>query len=221
MKTTRHASAYPGAHPAAQPATQPAAPRHAGAGSVRIIGGAWRGSKLRVPAVPGLRPTPDRVRETVFNWLGQQLSGMRCLDLFAGSGALGMEAASRGAARVDLVERHTQLAQALQDAATRLGADNVHVHTGDAMGFLARCPAGSFDVVFIDPPFAAAGAHEKALAGAARVLDVHGRVYLEAPDSASLQAWASKGWRLLRSARAGHVHYALLQRDDEPAAASD
>ncbi|MDE2120250.1 MAG: 16S rRNA (guanine(966)-N(2))-methyltransferase RsmD [Betaproteobacteria bacterium] len=188
-------------------------PRHTGPGSVRIIGGQLRGSKLRVPAVAGLRPTPDRVRETLFNWLGQDLHGMRCLDLFAGSGALGLEAASRGAERVDMVERHAQLAQALRDAGERLKAQAVHVHVGDALGFAAGRPAGSYDIVFIDPPFDLAGAHEKALAQAARILDEHGRVYLEAPDADSLRRWVADGWEVLRSARAGHVHYALLRRD--------
>lgn len=195
------------------PPTASRPPRHAGAGSVRIIGGRLRGSKLRVPEVAGLRPTPDRVRETLFNWLGQDLQGLRCLDLFAGSGALGLEAASRGAARVDMVERHAQLAHALREAARRLGADAVQVHTADALGFAAACTPGSYDVVFIDPPFGVEGAHERALAQAARVLAEHGRVYLEAPDAASLQRWAGAGWEVLRSARAGQVHYALLRRD--------
>ena len=196
------------------PAPAPQRARHAGPGSVRIIGGRLRGSRLRVPVVAGLRPTPDRVRETLFNWLGQNLHGLRCLDLFAGSGALGLEAASRGAARVDMVERKPLLARALGDAALRLGADAVRVHAAEALGFAAACAPASYDVVFIDPPFDLAGAHERALAQAARLLDRDGRVYLEAPDAASLQRWAATGWRLLRSARAGHVHYALLGRDD-------
>ena len=190
----------------------PRSPRP-GAGSVRIIGGHLRGSKLRVPDVPGLRPTPDRVRETLFNWLGQDLQGLRCLDLYAGSGALGLEAASRAAARVDMVERHPALARALQEAAQRLGAQSVRVHTGDALAFAAAQATGSYDVVFVDPPFAQAGAHERALAQAARLLAAHGRVYLEAPDAPSLQRWAAAGWEVLRSARAGQVHYALLRRD--------
>ncbi len=196
---------------------RPAAPspraRHGGAGSVRIIGGRFRGSKLRVPEVSGLRPTPDRVRETLFNWLGQDLHGLRCLDLYAGSGALGLEAASRGAARVDMVERNPLLARALLEAGRRLQADAVQVHEADALQFAAARAPGSYDVVFVDPPFAQAGAHEQALAQAARVLAPHGRVYLEAPDPASLQRWVEPGWEVLRSARAGQVHYALLRRD--------
>ena len=193
----------------------------AGPGSVRIIGGQLRGSKLRVPDMPGLRPTPDRVRETLFNWLGQDLRGLRCLDLYAGSGALGLEAASRGAERVDMVERQAMLVRALAETAQRLGADAVRVHAGDALAFAAAQAAGSYDVVFVDPPFAQAGAHERALAQAARVLAPHGRVYLEAPDAASLQRWAAAGWEVLRSARAGQVHYALLRRDAGAAARLD
>ncbi len=192
-----------------------------GAGSVRIIGGRLRGSRLRVPDVPGLRPTPDRVRETLFNWLGQDLQGLRCLDLYAGSGALGLEAASRAASRVDMVERHRVLAEALKEAAQRLGAQSVRVHAGDALAFAAAQAAGSYDVVFVDPPFAQAGAHELALAQAARLLAPQGRVYLEAPDGPSLQRWAAAGWEVLRSARAGQVHYALLRRDPGAAPALD
>ena len=194
----------------------PAAPaastrRHRGAGSVRIVGGRLRGSRLAVPDLAGLRPTPDRVRETLFNWLGQQLPGLRCLDLFAGSGALDLEAASRGAARVDMVERHAQLARALRLAAERLHADAVQVHSGDALAFAAACAPGSYDLVFVDPPFDLQGLHQRALAQAARVLAVDGLVYLEAPDAASLREWAAGGWEIVRSARAGQVHYALLR----------
>lgn len=188
------------------------APRNA-PGSVRIIGGRLRGSKLRVPDVPGLRPTPDRVRETLFNWLGQDLQGLRCLDLYAGSGALGLEAASRGASHVDLVERHPTLAGALRDSCQRLGVESAQVHAGDALAFAATRPAASYDVVFVDPPFTLEGAHERALAQAARLLEPHGRVYLEAPDAPSLRRWAQRGWEVLRAARAGQVHYALLRPD--------
>ena len=196
-----------------RPAASSPRARHGGAGSVRIIGGRLRGSKLRVPEVAGLRPTPDRVRETLFNWLGQDLQGLRCLDLYAGSGALGLEAASRGAARVDMVERNPLLARALLDACRRLQADAVQVHEADALQFASTRAPASYDVVFVDPPFAQAGAHEQALAQAARVLAPHGRVYLEAADAASLRRWVEPGWEVLRSARAGQVHYALLRRD--------
>lgn len=122
-------------------------------GRVRIIGGRWRSSRLDVPSLPGLRPSSDRVRETLFNWLQPGLPGARCLDLFAGTGALGLEAASRGAAQVVLVERDRMLAQSLRDACRRLGADGVEVVQADALAWLARPPADRFDVVFLDPPF--------------------------------------------------------------------
>ena len=198
------------------PATRPAGrPSQRGPGVVRIIGGSLKRSKLMVADRPGLRPTPDRVRETLFNWLGQDLGGLRCLDLFAGSGALGLEAASRGAASVDLVERDPRLAKLLADACTRLGATQVHVHARDALQFAAGRPAASYDLVFIDPPFtqAASGLHAAALAAAARLLTPGGQAYLEAPDARLLDAWsAGPDWAVHRQDRAGAVHYALLQR---------
>ena len=126
-----------------------------GPGHVRIIGGRLRGSKLPVPALPGLRPTADRVRETLFNWLAPMLPGARVLDLFAGTGALGFEAASRGASQVQLLERDASLANALRASATRLHADAVRVECADALAWLARPPTASFDLAFLDPPFAA------------------------------------------------------------------
>ena len=199
-----------------RPSTPPhPAPRSPGL--VRIIGGRFKRSKLDVADRPGLRPTPDRVRETLFNWLGQDLSGWRCLDLFAGSGALGLEAASRGAARVDLVERDPSLARMLADNGRRLGAAAVAVHALDALQFAARCTDAGYDLIFIDPPFGAAGLHQQALAASARLLADGGLVYLETPSAELLQQLATAPtWQLLRSARAGAVHYALLQR---PAAA--
>ena len=107
-------------------------------GEIRLIGGRWKRSKLTVPSVPGLRPTPDRVRETLFNWLGQDMTGLRCLDLFAGSGALGLEAASRGAREVVMVEQDPSLADALRRHVTRLGGAQVQVHRGDALQWLDR-----------------------------------------------------------------------------------
>ena len=121
---------------------------------VRIIAGRLRGSKLEVPDRPGLRPTPDRVRETLFNWLAPRIEGARCLDLFAGSGALGLEAISRGAASVVLVERDPALAASLRAAIARLGATGAEARCTDALAFLAG-PATPFDLVFVDPPFGA------------------------------------------------------------------
>ena len=120
---------------------------------VRIIGGQWKRSKLAVLDQPGLRPTPSRVRETLFNWLGQDLTGWRVLDAFAGSGALGFEAASRGAAEVLLLERDTALVRQLAAARAQLKADAVQVLAADAMAWLARCAAARFELVLLDPPF--------------------------------------------------------------------
>jgi 16S rRNA (guanine966-N2)-methyltransferase len=124
-------------------------------GHVRIIGGRLRGSKLPVPDLPGLRPTADRVRETLFNWLQGETRGARVVDLFAGTGALGLEAASRGAGEVLLLERDPRVAQGLRDTAQRLHADAVRVETADALAWLGRPPAATFDLAFLDPPFAA------------------------------------------------------------------
>ncbi len=120
--------------------------------SVRIIGGAWRGRRLRFPGAPGLRPSADRRRETLFNWLGGRLEGTRCLDLFAGSGALGFEAASRGAAEVVLVEASREVARALAASRAALAATAVRVEQARAARYLERAPA-AFDIVFLDPPF--------------------------------------------------------------------
>ncbi|MCU0973474.1 MAG: 16S rRNA (guanine(966)-N(2))-methyltransferase RsmD, partial [Burkholderiales bacterium] len=123
-----------------------------GANRVRIIGGAWRRRFVHFPAVEGLRPSPDRVRETLFNWLGHDLTGLACLDLYAGSGALGFEAASRGAARVLMVERDRVVARALRENAARLAATQVEVVQADALAHL-RHDTRMYDVVFLDPPF--------------------------------------------------------------------
>src|SRR4051794_19363664 len=123
-------------------------------GKVRIIGGRWRGTRLPVPASPGLRPSSDRVRETLFNWLMPVLAGARVVDVFAGTGALGLEAVSRGAAHAALVERDTALARSLRETVTRLSAQKaVEVAHGDALAWLARQAPASFDVAFVDPPF--------------------------------------------------------------------
>src|SRR5687767_1951441 len=125
---------------------------HSNKAGVRIIAGEYRGRRIAVPDRPGLRPTPDRVRETLFNWLGQRLDGLACLDLFAGSGALGFEAASRGAGRVVMVENDRQAFDALEDARKTIGFGTVELIYGDAFDYLARGD-GAFDVVFLDPPF--------------------------------------------------------------------
>ena len=178
---------------------------------VRIVGGQWKRSKLPVADVPGLRPTPDRVRETLFNWLGQDLSGWRCLDAFAGSGALGFEAASRGAAEVVLVERERQLVAALNTVKQRLGAVHLRVETADALAWMARCAPASFELIFIDPPFDAPLV-EPALALAQRLLVPQGFVYVEAGQAVQ----PPLGFKLHRQARAGAVHFHLLQRAASP-----
>src|SRR3989304_2759161 len=124
------------------------------ANRVRIIGGLWRSRAIPFPDLPGLRPTPDRVRETLFNWLGQNLAGRHCLDLYAGSGALGFESLSRGAASVAMGGRAPNARRALHDNAALLGARDLNVVCGDALEFLAGVPVSArFDVVFLDPPF--------------------------------------------------------------------
>jgi len=178
---------------------------------VRIIGGVWKRSKLPVADRPGLRPTPDRVRETVFNWLGQSLDGWRCVDAFAGSGALGFEAASRGAAEVVLVERDAALVASLDAVRQRLGAQNVRVERADALQWLARAAARSVDLVFLDPPFDS-DLLVPALAAAATIVGDGGFVYVEAPAAVGSAAAAALGLAPHRDGRAGAVHFQLLRR---------
>ena len=172
--------------------------------TVRIIGGTWRSRILEFPDAADLRPTPDRVRETLFNWLGQDLSGLACLDLFAGSGALGFEALSRGAASCVMVEKDAAALRALRDNAQKLGARNLTVVRGDALEF-ARETRTPFDVVFVDPPYRL-GLQVAALKRVHALLAPHGRVYVE---SASIFV-PPLGWRVLKSGRAGNVHFHLL-----------
>ncbi len=175
--------------------------------TVRIIGGLWRSRLIEFPDAADLRPTPDRVRETLFNWLGRDLSGMVCLDLFAGSGALGFEALSRGAASVIMVEKNPAVLRALRDNAQKLGATGLTVVRGDALEFV-RGARSRFDVVFVDPPYRL-GMQVAALGLLRGLLAEGGRVYLEG-DSAFE---APRGWAILRRARAGNVHFHLLARE--------
>jgi 16S rRNA (guanine966-N2)-methyltransferase len=174
---------------------------HSNKGKIRIIAGEYRGRRLSVPDRPGLRPTPDRVRETLFNWLGQSLEGLSCLDLFAGSGALGFEAASRGAARVVMVEQDRAVFDLLKKARDQIGARQVEVVLGDAFAYLRRMQ--SFDVVFLDPPFG-----QNALPTVFRQLKpaTGMRVYVEAEEP-----FTADGWGELKRARAGQVSYQLLE----------
>ncbi|MBL8288384.1 MAG: 16S rRNA (guanine(966)-N(2))-methyltransferase RsmD [Rubrivivax sp.] len=178
------------------------------AGEVRLIGGRWKRTRLPVADKPGLRPTPDRVRETLFNWLGQDLTGWRVLDAFAGSGALGFEAASRGATEVVLVERDAAVARTLETVGTRLAAAGVRVVRGDALAWMAGCGPEPFHLVLLDPPFDA-GLHAAALAAAAPLVADGGFVYVE--SAAPLQALPA-GLAPWRSLRAGAVHAQLLRR---------
>ena len=178
---------------------------------IRIIGGQWRRTRLKVIDKPGLRPTPDRVRETLFNWLGQDLSGWRCVDAFAGTGVLGLEAASRGATQVLMVEQDAVLVRDLQDNVARLKASMVTVQRGDAVSALARLGAASVDLVFLDPPFDGPW-FEPALTAATRVVPVGGWVYLEAPVAWSADTLGPLGLQCERHLKAGAVHAHLLQR---------
>lgn len=179
-------------------------------GYIRIVGGHLRGSRITVPVAEGLRPTPNRVRETLFNWLQPVISGARCLDLFAGSGAVGIEAISRGAAAVTFVEREPRLAAALRDNLARLHADVGEVRCSDAVAYL-RQPAQAFDIVFMDPPFAldlaplAAQALESNAWLAAQAL-----IYIELPAGARAQL--PHNWELHREGRAGALGYSLYRR---------
>lgn len=202
--------------------TGAAPPRGAGAaappaatGSVRIIGGRLRGSKLPVADRPGLRPTADRVRETLFNWLGPALPGARVLDAFAGTGALGLEACSRGAAEVLMLERDPGLAAQLRASVERLKAADVQVEAVDALAWLRRPPARRFDLAFLDPPFAD-GLHAAALAALAPHLAPGAWVYVEAPLAAPVAPPA--GWRVHREGATREVAYALWRSPGEDAA---
>jgi len=178
---------------------------------VRIIGGAWRSRLISFPARTDLRPTPGRVRETLFNWLGQDLDGKICLDLFAGSGALGFEAASRGATRVVMVERDSGAFRALQASAAALKAGSVELKCADALEFL-RADGGTYDVVFLDPPFRADYLPQVLPALIPR-LAPGAMVHVEAPRAPAV----SPPWEVLRSGRAGAVTHQLLKwTRDEP-----
>lgn len=173
---------------------------------VRIIGGAWRSRLISFPPRKELRPTPDRVRETLFNWLGQDLTGTTCLDLFAGSGALGFEAASRGARRVVMVERDAAVYRALQESRAALAAAAVELRRADALEFL-RADAGLYDVVFLDPPFRS-DYWPRLAPLLPRHLAPGALIYYESATRPELPA----GWEVLKQGQAGHVRYQLLRR---------
>jgi 16S rRNA (guanine966-N2)-methyltransferase len=179
---------------------------------LRIIGGSWRGRKLRFPPTPEIRPTPDRVRETLFNWLAPRIVGARCLDLFAGSGALGLESLSRGAAHVTFVERDGAAASELRARLTEFGGKDGVVEQGDAVHFLNGTPASPFDIVFLDPPFAS-----DLLTATAALLEEKGwlasdaLIYAECPARSGLPSLPPT-WIATKAKQAGEVGYHLLKR---------
>ncbi len=182
---------------------------------LRIIGGTWRGRRFRFPPSPEIRPTPDRVRETLFNWLGSRVSGARCLDLFAGSGALGLEALSRGAVQVTFVEQDSAAARELESRLGEWGAQGGEVQRRDALQFLARPAPPPFDIVFLDPPFSA-----NLLQGTAELLESRqwlaagALIYVECAAREGLPALPAT-WTLVRAKHAGEVGYHLLARSEQ------
>lgn len=182
---------------------------------VRIIGGKHRGRKLPVADAPGLRPTPDRVRETLFNWLGQNLTGWHCLDLFAGSGALGFEAASRGAASVLLVEQAPRVAKSLEAAAALLNEPGLQVVCADALTYLAkpRVISAPLDLVFLDPPYGQ-GWLDKIIMPLLPHLAEGARLYLESEQL--LPERPAPGLTCIRQGKAGQVHYHLYVYEPSP-----
>ena len=186
-------------------------PDNAGRNSVRIIAGAWRGRRISFPELPGLRPTPDRVRETLFNWLQHSIAGTRCLDLFAGSGAIGLEAISRGAREVVFVESAQQAARALQEQLVRFGGQAKGRVMEMGAGRFLRTTTAPFDVVFLDPPFG-----QDALSEYVPLLDAGGwvgvgsMVYLENEKKAGVPGLPPH-WEVLKSKSAGEVGYHLAR----------
>ncbi|MDD5384573.1 MAG: 16S rRNA (guanine(966)-N(2))-methyltransferase RsmD [Gallionella sp.] len=171
---------------------------------VRIIGGDLRSRVIDFPDVSGLRPTPDRVRETLFNWLGQTLYGRTCLDLFAGSGALGFEAASRGAERVVMAEQNPAVFRALQDNITKLACGNVFAYRQDGLEFASR-DVHQYDVIFLDPPFQS-NYLPRLLEILPQRLNENGMVYVESGAALDVKP----PWQTIKSGKAGQVHYQLL-----------
>jgi 16S rRNA (guanine966-N2)-methyltransferase len=189
-----------------------------GANRLRIIGGRWRGSKLNFPNIAAIRPTPDRVRETLFNWLQAEVNDARCLDLFAGSGALGLEALSRGASAVTFVDREAAIGKYLRETLQRLDCNQGEVVIADAMHYLTQHPT-TFDLIFLDPPFAAS-ANDRILPALFAQLEQgwlapQALIYMECPADVgspdSLGSWPAS-WTLHRSKQAGHVGYHLARR---------
>jgi 16S rRNA (guanine966-N2)-methyltransferase len=183
---------------------------HQGNNRVRIIGGIWRSLIIEFPALSGLRPTPDRVRETLFNWLGQSLTGKSCLDLFSGSGALGFEAASRGASSVTMVENARPAVEALRRNRERLGATQCEIVSGDALDVLSKSKK-KYDVIFIDPPFSS-DLLPLILTRLSDCLNDGAVIYAEwrMPLAGTIAQLPENPWEVLRASRAGAANFALL-----------
>ena len=185
-----------------------------GVGEIRIIGGQWKRSLLTVASKEGLRPTPNRVRETLFNWLGQDLTGLNVVDAFAGTGALGFEAASRKATSVLLCEQDPLLCRSLIGLRTRLTANNINIIQGDAIAQMSKLTAASMDVVFLDPPFGS-DLFLPALKAASRITKPAGFVYLESDRVWTSEELAPFELSVTRQGKAGMVCYHLLQKSQQ------
>ena len=179
-------------------------------GRLRIVAGKWRSRLLQIAAVPGLRPTSERIRETLFNWLAPHLAGARCLDLFAGTGALGLEALSRGAGESVFVELSPIAIATLKNNIAELEAHGAIVHESDAFSFLKRTSRERFDIVFLDPPFAADMLGDLCrLLAESSILAREARIYIE-DDRARPEVLLPKGWEVIKTKNAGNVRYSLV-----------
>ena len=179
---------------------------------MRIVGGEWRGRKVSFADIEGLRPTPDRVRETLFNWLQFHIAGARCLDVFAGSGILGIEAVSRGASSAFLIERDSKACAEIERTIETLGTKQVGLHRGDAIDMLSTPPNQAYDMVFIDPPF-----RQDLVAPTINLLEIHdwlapgSKIYIEMEANSSLTS-LPVSWRLGKSKTAGDVAFYLCEK---------
>ncbi len=185
--------------------------RRGGSRKLRIIGGEWRGRTLVFADHPAIRPTPDRVRETLFNWLQSTICGARCLDLFAGSGALGLEALSRGAAGVDFVEKDRNSAQTIQSHLELLKSESGRVHTRDAFRFLEQADLSQYDLIFLDPPFGRGMLDRVVSWLESSSLPSSAQLYLEVEKEIK-EVSLPQGWVITRSGEAGQVRYLLAQQ---------
>ncbi len=179
-------------------------------GRLRIVAGKWRSRLLSIPEVEGLRPTSERIRETLFNWLGPRVYGTRCLDLFAGTGALGLEALSREASEVVFVESSSKAVRALRNSIETLEAESAKIVQGDAFDYLRRSEPASFDIVFLDPPFSDNSTDDLCrLIAERKLLLPGGFIYIE-QDRQSALPDLPEGWQVTRSKTAGNVRYSLI-----------